>query len=67
MKYTCLLLIFLIRCSPIEKEIIYQNLPDRSDEHFAPFAVFELDTLDNSAHQIIGEVEIKDSGFSLQE
>gem|GEM_PF-5160586 len=42
-------------------------MPDRSDEHFAPFAVFELDTLDNSAHQIIGEVEIKDSGFSLQE
>ena len=67
MKSTYLLLIFLIGCSPKAKEIIYQNLPDRSDEHFAPFAVFELDTLDNSAHQIIGGVEIKDSGFSLQE
>jgi len=59
-------LILGISCTPkiVDKSIL--SLPDRSNYNYEPFAIFEKDSLQANAYQLVGNIEIKDSGFSMQ-
>jgi hypothetical protein len=57
--------ITLIGCSPkVTTSSLNSNLPSRIGMSDEPFAILEQDTIDREMHKMIGQVAIKDSGFS---
>lgn len=53
-------------CSPkVVTSSMKSNLPSRVDLYYEPFALIEKDTFDRTASKFIGQIEIKDSGFTL--
>lgn len=67
MRYLIIIALVLAGCSPkVNTSLVKLNLPDRSHLSYEPFAVIE----DNNTSKIqgakeIGQVKIKDSGFTL--
>ncbi len=61
-----LLAIVLISCSPkVVSHSLNSSHTDRSPLFFEPFAIIERDTIDRSKVQLLGRIEVKDSGFTL--
>jgi len=60
------LAVIIQSCSPkvIANSLEMSSL-DRSEFYFEPFAIIETDTIDRSEVKLLGQIEIKDSGLSL--
>lgn len=53
-------------CSPkVISNSLDVNSTNRIDLEYEPFAIFEADTIDRSNVKLLGQIEIKDSGLSL--
>lgn len=66
--FFCALILFsfLLACSPKTNVVNLSTSKRPVTQVYEPFAIFEKDTLDLRTNQLLGEIEIKDSGFSLR-
>lgn len=61
-----LFLFLLLACSPKTNVVNLSTSKRPITQDYEPFALFEKDTVALKSSQLIGEIEIKDSGFSLR-
>ena len=61
-----LTILTLVSCNPkIITNSLVTNYNNRSHLYYEPFAFIEIDTIDKSSFKRIGNIIIKDTGFSL--
>lgn len=66
-KYAMLILVgvIFVKCSPKVNQNVQSKYPSRSHLFYEAFAIYEIGELEEPNYEIIGEIEIKDSGFTL--
>ena len=67
-KFTLVLISLLFSCTPkINTELLSSSKESRSHLNYLPFAIIETetDTINQNQNEILGKIEIKDSGLSI--